>query len=265
MKVRRAAVAGQFYPGQTQRLRDEVNNYIKAAGQVASPGPKAVVAPHAGYIYSGPVAGTAYAYLGRSNGKISRVILLGPAHRVAVRSLATSGAEAFATPLGEVPLDRPAIETLLELPQVVENDAAHAQEHSLEVHLPFLQIVFSDFSVVPLVVGGATAAETAGVLAKLWGGPETAIVISSDLSHYHDYQTARMIDEGTSKSIEALKPLSEGQACGRNAINGLLLLAAERRLRVKTMDLRNSGDTAGPRDRVVGYGAFGFWEEEDKK
>jgi len=238
---------------------------LAAAGEIvgstfAGPLPKAIIAPHAGYVYSGPVAGSAYARLAACGPAVRRVILLGPAHWVPVRGLAASGAGAFATPLGVVPLDEEAQEEVLVLDQVRVVDEAHVREHSLEVQLPFLQVIFNEFSVLPLAVGTATAGDVAEVLEVLWGGAETVIVISSDLSHYNDYQTAREADRATSEAIEHLRPLDEGQACGRRAINGLLQLARERGLSARTVDLRNSGDTAGPRDRVVGYGAYVFSE-----
>lgn len=258
--VRQPAVAGQFYPGDASQLRHDVERYVGESKQADAPVPKAIIAPHAGYIYSGPIAGSAYAALAKANGTIRRVVLLGPAHWAAVTSMASSSADAFATPLGLVPLDLEAQDIVNSLPQVVVFDGAHQREHGLEVQLPFLQHLFSDFTLVPLVVGDATATEVSEILDRLWGGPETVIVISSDLSHYLDYETATRQDKSTSTTIEALQPLREGQACGGKAINGLLLLARQRGLSVQTVDLRNSGDTAGPRDRVVGYGAFLFTE-----
>lgn len=258
--VRPPAVAGQFYPGEANRLKLAVDKYIKEAREISDKRPKAIVAPHAGYMYSGPIAGTAYASLTKGTFAIRRVVLLGPAHWVAVAGLAASKADAFATPLGNVPLDKEAYEEIKRLPQIVLYDGAHQREHSLEVQLPFLQQIFNNFSIVPLVVGDATADEVAEVLDCLWDGPETAIVISSDLSHYQEYARATRLDKATTAAIEAFTPLTEGQACGRKAINGLLLLARRRGLTVKTVDLRNSGDTAGPRDRVVGYGAYLFFE-----
>ena len=262
--IRRPAVAGQFYPGESGRLRRQVCDYLDAVGDVVGQPPKAVIAPHAGYIYSGPIAGTAYAHLARTNGRVRRVILLGPAHWASVPGLAASSAEAFATPLGAVPIERSVQAQVMDLQQVQVADQAHEREHCLEVQLPFLQVIFDDFSVVPLAVGAATAAEVAEVIELLWGGPETVIVISSDLSHYNDYETAVELDKATARAIEGLHVVSEGQACGRRAINGLLLLARKRGLSASTVDLRNSGDTAGPRDRVVGYGAFVFCQKEDQ-
>jgi len=256
--IRQPAVAGQFYPGDAKHLKDIISNYLSEVPEVESPRPKAIIAPHAGYIYSGPIAATAYAHLAQSNGEVSRVVLLGPAHWVPIRGLAASQAAGFATPLGVVPVDAEVQEAILSLDQVEVREDAHAREHSLEVQLPFLQTIFTDFSLLPLVVGQATPEEVAEILETVWGGSETVIVISSDLSHYHNYESARALDEATSKTIEELRPLEEGQACGGMVINGLLPLASERGLVAKTVDLRSSGDTAGPRDRVVGYGAYTF-------
>ncbi|RCX32222.1 AmmeMemoRadiSam system protein B [Thioalbus denitrificans] len=257
--VRQPAVANLFYPGDPQELKRMVDGYL-AEASAESPPPKALIAPHAGYIYSGPIAATAYATLAPVRETITRVVLMGPSHRVPLYGLAVSSAERFETPLGSIPLDREAIDRALTLPQVKVMDEAHALEHSLEVHLPFLQEVLSAFSLAPFVVGDATPREVAEVLELLWGGPETLIVISSDLSHYHDYSTARELDAATSAAIEALHPeeISHGQACGRNPVNGLLVLARKHHLKARTLDLRNSGDTAGPRDQVVGYGAYVF-------
>jgi hypothetical protein len=259
-KIRQPAVAGQFYPGDAQRLQQSVNRYLEAVQEISGPVPKAIIAPHAGYVYSGPIAGTAYAHLAQADGDVRRVILLGPAHWVPIQGLGASSAQAFATPLGAVPLDDEAFEEISSLPQVQVRDDAHVREHGLEVQLPFMQTIFGQFKILPLVLGDVSPEKVAEIMERLWGGPETVIVISSDLSHYHDYQTAVRLDKATSEAIEALQPIGEGQACGRNAINGLLHLARERGLRAQTVDLRNSGDTAGPRDRVVGYGAFTFCE-----
>lgn len=257
--IRRPAVAGMFYPGEAGELHRMVQAYVAAAGD-AGPPPKALIAPHAGYVYSGPIAGSAYAQLKPLRGVVTRVILAGPSHRVPFRGIAPSTAEYFATPLGIVPVDQQAIATLRDLPQIVPLEAAHANEHSLEVHLPFLQEVLGEFSIVPLVVGDATQGQVAEVMERLWGGPETLIVISSDLSHYHDYETARRMDEATSRAIEHLHPqdIKFEHACGRLPILGLLQAARHHGLRARTLDLRNSGDTAGPRDEVVGYGAYVF-------
>lgn len=262
--IRPAAVAGMFYPGTSVELGREVLAMLeetRAAPLV--PGlPKGLIVPHAGYIYSGPVAANAYALLRPAVGIVKRVVLLGPCHRVAVRGLALPAADAFETPLGRVEIDAAAVAALRGLPQVGVNAATHAHEHSLEVQLPFLQQVLRDFTVVPLVVGAATPAEVAEVLDALWGGPETLIVISSDLSHYLDYATARKLDSATCRAIEALDASAIGydQACGRVPIAGLLTLARRKRLSVTTLDLRSSGDTAGDRRRVVGYGAWMFSE-----
>lgn len=257
--VRNPAVAGLFYPGDPRELHALVAGYLASAvaGDVV---PKAIIAPHAGYIYSGPIAASAYARIRPARGRITRVVLLGPAHRVGFHGLALPSADCFQTPLGRITVDQEAVKKISALPQVQVMDAAHMQEHSLEVHLPFLQETLGEFSLVPLVVGDAEPEEVAEVLDALWGGPETLIVISSDLSHYHDYKTAQRMDRATSLAIEHLRPEDIGydHACGRNPVSGLLQVARQRGLKAKTIDLRNSGDTAGTHDRVVGYGAYIF-------
>jgi AmmeMemoRadiSam system protein B len=226
--------------------------------------PKAIIAPHAGYIYSGPIAASIYARLAPLRGRIRRVVLAGPAHRVYVHGLAVPSSAAFDSPLGPVALDRKAIDALLDLEFVESSDRAHAHEHSLEVHLPFLQSVLGEFELVPLVVGDASPAQMAGVFDSLWGGDETLIVVSSDLSHYLPYDLARKRDESTAQAIVALdEGLEPDEACGAAPINGLLRIARERGMRCERVDVRNSGDTAGDKDRVVGYGSFAFTERAD--
>ena len=262
--IRRPAVAGSFYPNDPAELRAMISGFLKQTKPSGSV-PKAIIAPHAGYIYSGPIAASAYVQIAPARGKIKRVILLGPSHRVPFRGLAATSADAFATPLGNIPIDKAAFDQIKDLPQVEVIDSAHAMEHSLEVHLPFLQEVLGDFRLVPLAVGDATPEEVADVLEKLWGGPETLVVISSDLSHYHDYRTAGKMDRAASKAIESLHPeeIDYEQACGRIPISGLLVAAKRHDLRAHTLDLRNSGDTAGSKDEVVGYGAWAFAEKPD--
>src|SRR5262249_25968549 len=257
--IRDAAVAGTFYPANPGELRAMVLAFLDSAETTGAP-PKAMLLPHAGYIYSGPVAAAGYAHLLNARDRVKRVVILGPSHFVAFDGLAASGAEAFATPLGLASLDRAALDEVLALPQANLFDMAHASEHSVEVQLPFLQVILGDFAIVPFVIGDATADEVGEVLERIWGGPETVIVVSSDLSHYHDYETARQLDLETTRDIKDLREIGWEQACGSFAINGLLHVAARRRMRVRTVDLRNSGDTAGPRDPVVGYGAFLFEE-----
>lgn len=257
--IRLPALAGLFYPDNPARLGAEIDAWLdKVSLQIGRP--KAVVAPHAGYAYSGPVAASAYGQVRALRGTVTRVVLLGPCHRVPVPGLAVPSAETFRTPLGDIPLDREAIARLSALPFVETNDPAHAQEHALEVHLPFLQRVLGDFSLVPIVVGAAAPERVDRALADLWGGPETLIVVSSDLSHYHDYETARRLDDSASSAIETLSwdTLLDGHACGRHALRGLLRRARALDLRPTTLDLRNSGDTAGDKARVVGYGAWMF-------
>lgn len=252
------AVAGLFYPDDADELRRQLQAMLAQVTTTDGPVPKAIIAPHAGYIYSGPVAATAYARLMPAHAVIRRVILLGPCHRVAVRGLALSSADEFVTPLGVVRLDKDAEAGVLKLPQVSVMDATHAQEHSLEVHLPFLQTVLDDFTLVPLVVGDASPQQVAEVIELLWGGAETLIVISSDLSHFLDYETASQRDKRTSSAIENLdyESLDYNDACGRGPISGLLYLAQQKKMCVKAIDVRNSGDTAGSRDQVVGYGSY---------
>jgi len=258
--TRTPAVAGMFYPADAQELHSMVAQYLQDAAKSASKSdpPKAIIAPHAGYIYSGPVAASAYARLKPVHDKIHRVILLGPSHRIPLFGLAISSVDQFMTPLGSVSLDRDAIKQIADMPQVRVLDEAHSMEHSLEVHIPFLQEVLDDFKLVPLVVGDARPDEVAEVLERLWGGPETLIVISSDLSHYHDYATARQMDRDTSNAIEklALENIHSEDACGCRPLSGLLFLARKLGLKAETIDLRNSGDTAGDKNRVVGYGAY---------
>ncbi|MBS1188996.1 MAG: hypothetical protein H6R10_788 [Rhodocyclaceae bacterium] len=265
--VRAPAVAGAFYPGDAITLAADVRSLLADAprGTEQRP-PKALIAPHAGYIYSGSTAADAYARLAPWRDAIRRVVLLGPTHRVPVRGLAASSAEFFATPLGQVRLDRAALEALADLPQVVVSDPVHAWEHSLEVHLPFLQTVLGDFSLLPLAVGHATPEEVAEVIDRLWGGPETLFVVSSDLSHYLAYASARQTDRATCERILQLDPaIDPHQACGAYPINGLLLAARRHGLQPEMIHLCNSGDTAGDKERVVGYAAFAFYGQEGKE
>jgi MEMO1 family protein len=260
--IRPAAVAGSFYPGDATALAAEVAAYLAEAAidAHAAHAPKAIIAPHAGYMYSGPVAASIYARLAPLQGIVRRVVLAGPAHRVYVRGAAVPAASAFASPLGNVRVDLEAVALLRALPFVEVSDRAHALEHSLEVHLPFLQSMLGDFGLVPVVVGDADPAEMASLFEALWGGEETLIVVSSDLSHYHAYDAARRRDRGTAGVIMNLDArLVPEEACGAAPINGLLRAARHHELAAELVDLRNSGDTAGTRDRVVGYGAFAFY------
>jgi MEMO1 family protein len=258
--ARRPAVAGSFYPAQPDRLRRQVVGLLADAGTPLKITPKALIAPHAGYVYSGSPAATAFATLRDSAQTLARVVLIGPAHYVAIRGIALPSVDAFETPLGRVSVDHGALNEITDLPFVSRNDAAHAPEHALEVELPFLQIVLPSFSLLPLVVGEATAQEVAQVLARLWDGPETLLVISSDLSHYHSYETARRLDAATAAAIERGEwaSLGAGQACGYLPIAGLLIEANRHNLKARRLSLCSSGDTAGPRDQVVGYGAWMF-------
>lgn len=261
---RQPAVAGMFYPSSPVELSAEVRALLSGARQAASTRiPKALIVPHAGYVYSGPVAAEAYARLAPLANKVRRVVLLGPVHRVPVRGLALPGTTEFMTPLGGIPLDTEAMRAVSDLPQVTVSDDAHALEHSLEVHLPFLQTVLGKFSLLPFAVGNATATEVAEVLERLWGGEETLVVISSDLSHFLPYDVAKQIDGDTVNRILALRPgLNHEQACGATPVNGLLAYAAKHGLEAELLDVRNSGDTAGDKSRVVGYASVAFYEPE---
>ncbi len=259
MLVRQPAVAGMFYPENPMLLQRQVDDML-ASGSSPSLRPKALIVPHAGYIYSGPTAASAYRLLKPLVGQVSRVVLLGPSHRVALRGLAAPPEQLFRTPLGDIVIDREGIDSLVQQSLVSIREDAHQLEHSLEVQLPFLQRTLENFQLLPLVVGDASATLVAAVLRACWSGDETLIVISSDLSHYHSYTEAQQIDRRTTAMIESFNDQLVGeQACGCKGINGLMSLAKEKQLTITTLDVRNSGDTAGDRDRVVGYGAYALY------
>ena len=256
MIARPAAVAGQFYPADPATLRKTVADLL-AAAPPGTGDAKAIIAPHAGYQYSGLTAAHAYRQLESRRSRINRVVLLGPAHRVPLRGMAVPSVDAFTTPLGDVPIDKEAVEQVLELPGMQVSDEAHAAEHSLEVHLPFLQLTLDDFQLVPIVVGVCTARHVDAVLDALWGEDETLILVSSDLSHFHAYSEANEIDLKTTTRLEKMETTLHGEeACGAYALNGLMLTAKNRGLEIRTLDIRNSGDTSGDKFRVVGYGAY---------
>ncbi len=257
MTVRPPAVAGMFYPAEAHVLRAQLAELLQTRRKSVMLRPKAIIVPHAGYVYSGPVAAAVYALLKNTNRNIERVLLIGPAHRVLLQGLALPAADEFATPLGNIPLDAAAVAQLSKLRQVCVSEGAHALEHSLEVQLPFLQTVLPPFSLVPLVVGDAGPAEVAEVIDAVWTDDTTLPVISSDLSHYLDYAGARSMDAATGEAIlRGAADLSPEQACGCRAINGLMRVLSRRDLKISLIDMRNSGDTAGPRDRVVGYASY---------
>lgn len=260
--TRPAALAGTFYPADPDELRTTIAGFLAEAKPQVHGAPKALIVPHAGYIYSGAVAGKAYELLKDRAAHVSRIVLLGPTHRVYVRGLAAPNATHFATPLGAMAIDHAALEALRDLPQVVFNDEAHAMEHSLEVQLPFLQRIAPEARLIPLAVGDTNPRAVAEVLARFWKDPGALIVISSDLSHFHGYDDAKRRDSATATSIEhfAGDELDGERACGFLPISGLLALAKKEGARIERVDLRNSGDTAGPRERVVGYGAWAIYE-----
>jgi MEMO1 family protein len=259
--VRRPAVAGLFYPADPAELRAAVSEHLRQAPPPRGEAPKALIVPHAGYIYSGRVAGCAYAQVAHREQPPRRIVLIGPSHRVYLRGAAAPQADAFETPLGVIEIDRALRARLLERQAVIQSDQPHALEHSLEVQLPFLQAMFRDFTLLPIVLGDAPADFVASLLAEVWDGEDTLVLASSDLSHYHRYETAQQIDAATSAAILRLQSnLSGDQACGAVAINGLLRLAPSRRLTIAEIARCNSGDTAGDRGRVVGYGAYALYE-----
>ncbi len=257
--TRSPAVAGLFYPSGSQQLVRVITDFL-ALANCSTKTPKALIVPHAGYRYSGVVAAAAYSTLTHMRKTIRTVVVIGPSHHIGFLGIATPGADYFATPLGNVVIDHNKIAAISDLPFVVKRNDAHFQEHSLEVQIPFLQVLFDNFSIVPIVTGNASAEQVSIVLERLWGSPETLILISSDLSHYHNYHTAQQLDLETSNAIEQLKPelIRSESACGRIPINGLLNVARKLNLQAEVLDLRNSGDTEGSKDRVVGYGAYAF-------
>lgn len=259
--TRPAALAGFFYPADPAELRTTVAGFL-APDTDRNAIPKAIIVPHAGYIYSGAVAGAAYERLRRGADAIGRVVLLGPTHRVYVRGMAAPTVTHFATPLGDMVIDRAAIAALKDLPQVEFNDEAHAAEHSIEVQLPFLQKIAPRAMLVPVAVGDTTPDAVAEVLERFWDDPETLIVISSDLSHFHAYGDAQRRDLATAECIESFagEDLHGERACGFLPIAGVLAAAKRHGATIERLALRNSGDSAGPRDRVVGYGAWAIYE-----
>lgn len=263
--IRPAAVAGYFYPDDPQVLNAQIGEMLSSAIPLESvAAPKALIVPHAGYVYSGPIAASAYATAAGLRKVVRRVVLLGPAHRAPVAAFALPAAQMFSTPLGRIPVSHSDWLALQSRPDVVVDDRPHALEHCLEVQLPFLQTILDAFELVPLLVGGASDAQVAEVLDALWGGPETLIVISSDLSHYHSYAQACCTDRSSVEQIMKLRPgLDHEQACGATPINGLLRVAPRHGLEPHLLDLRNSGDTAGDRARVVGYTSIAFCESPD--
>ncbi len=258
--IREPAVAGLFYPNNAKVLQELLNDILNNA-PARNITPRAIIVPHAGYIYSGEIAASAYKLLEPLREKIRRVVLLGPTHRVAVHGCAVSSADYFRTPLGDIAIDTDAVQALLKNPNVQLSDMAHQDEHSLEVHLPFLQTVLDEFSLVPIAVGDMTSSAVEEVLDLFWDDPATFFVISSDLSHFHDYKTAQEIDQQTTTAIEQLQfgTITGEMACGTYPVNGLLKFAKKHNLHCKTLDLRNSGDTEGDKNRVVGYGAYAFY------
>ncbi|NQT61751.1 MAG: AmmeMemoRadiSam system protein B [Candidatus Marinimicrobia bacterium] len=262
-QIRPSAVSGMFYPGDPHILEDQISGFIHERPNETTAVPKAIIVPHAGTIYSGSIAAAAYRTLLQYRHVIRKVILLGPAHRVYLQGLALPTDDQFQTPLGEINLDTKTIQKLVDdYPQISFSDQAHAEEHSLEVQLPFLQKVLASFRLIPFVVGEATQKEVADVIEYLWGGDESLIVISTDLSHFHSYDEAVKLDTIAANHIESFQGelLGDHSACGRIPLRGFLHLAKQKGMSIKRLDLRNSGDTSGRKDQVVGYGAWGLFE-----
>jgi len=263
--IRPAAVAGMFYPADAQQLKSDINQYLSQKRASTLSAPRAIIVPHAGYIYSGPVAASAYLLVKAEKQKINQVILLGPSHQLAFSGIATPHADYFKTPLGKIKINQALCQKAQTLHFVQANRLAHQQEHSLEVQLPFLQTVLDNFELTPLVVGDCEAENVAQLLELLWENngknDNTLVVISTDLSHYHNYETAIKLDQQTSQSILQLQPenIHAQNACGKAPLNGLLTLAKAKQLKIDCLDLRNSADTAGNKDRVVGYGAYAVY------
>ena len=261
--IRPPAIAGTFYPHNPDELADTVRHYLTQAGRffdTAHKAPKAIIAPHAGYIYSGFTAAAVYNRLYPSCETIRRVIMLGPCHRVAINYAALPSSKLFQTPIGNIPVDTDSIDNIKHLDYVKIFNATHAKDHCIEIHLPFLQMILKKFKIVPIIIGDISPLKVAEIIETLWGGPETLILVSSDLSHYLDHTQANTLDSQTSKIIERMdfEALRSDQACGCHSIKGLLMVARKKRLSAYTADVRNSGDTAGSKDRVVGYGSWYF-------
>lgn len=262
MRRRRTVAAGRFYSADPRELAETVDGLLAAASIGTGPAPVGIVVPHAGYQYSGAVAATAYARLASSL-PVERVLVLGPAHFVPVAGCAVPAAAAFETPLGSVPVDAVCCERLAQFPGVVRDDAPHAPEHSVEVQLPFLQrLLPTDWELVPIVVGRAEAEVVVGVIDSA-AGPDTAVVCSTDLSHYLDQEQAAARDRRTAEAIVGRRAdeIGDRDACGAAALRGVLAWARRRDVSVELLDLRTSGDTSGDRSRVVGYGAFALVPE----
>jgi len=258
--IKNCSVDGLFYPRDPQQLETDILGYLQSA--LTAPDetrtPKAIVVPHAGYVYSGEIAAAAYAAISDRRAAITRVVILAPSHRIPFQGVAYSEADYFRTPLGDIPVDTDSTENLIRLDSTIKLEVAFDGEHSLEVQLPFLQVVLDKFSIVPLVVGSIPPQVLSTTIETLWGGDETLLVVSSDLSHFHDYQTARQQDARTSKAIIELayEKLSHDDACGYTPLAGVLNLARRKKMTATAVDTRNSGDTAGDKARVVGYGAY---------
>lgn len=262
-KIRRSAVAGYFYPSNKEILIKQIKNFLENATLKFNYTPYALICPHAGYVYSGPIAGFSYKTLLPNKKNYKNIIILGPSHFEYVNGIAYISAEYFETPLGNAKVDLETLEKIKKLDFLVQNEDAHKKEHSIEVQIPFIQYIFqNDIPILPLAFGKISPEKIKILLETIWN-PETLIIISSDLSHYYDYDTAKKLDKQTSDAILNLDSdaIQYEQACGRIGIQGLLMFAKEKNWKAYLLDLRNSGDTSGSKTQVVGYGAWSFTDE----
>ncbi len=261
MNVRQPAVAGMFYPQDRLILEQTIKQFIAQAEQY-NPPPKALIVPHAGYIYSGYTAAQAYASLQSKSATIKKIVLLGPAHTMYFKGIAYDPATYVATPLGDIEQDTGLLAKISSLPYVYSLPQAHQKEHCLEVQWPFCQVLFNQFTLLSLVVGETEPEQVAELLELVWGGDETLIIISSDLSHYLAYNEAQKEDTQTCLAISTLnfESLIHHNACGFYPLRGFLHYARQHQLCGRLVDLRNSGDTAGSKERVVGYSSYHFYQ-----
>ncbi len=261
--VRTTAVAGAFYPSEPEILSKDIQRYIEETPSVSLPVPKAIIVPHAGYEYSAGVAASAYKLLKSGRKSIKKVVILAPSHKIGFNGMALTKASAYETPLGNVEIDKEMNEQLLALPLVDYLEEAHKSEHSLEVQLPFLKEALDDFKLIPVITGNASPTDVETLLETVWGKKDTLIVISTDLSHYLPYNEACILDNKTKTAIENLDidSIEQEQACGYVPLKGMLTIAKAKKMQVETLEVKNSGDTSGSKNRVVGYGAWAFLEK----
>lgn len=257
-EFRKPTVAGLFYPSETDNLSKLITDLLNQKPPVSFT--KMLIVPHAAYQYIGEILAQSYLHLFSRSQQIKTVVLLTPSHHIKFNGIAITSKDCYLTPFGEVIIDSDAMMTLLNFPQVVMFDDAHIKEHSIEIHLPFLQTILPSFSLVPLIIGETNSYNILEILEKLWEQEETLIIASMNLSHYQTYNIAQELDQRTSQAIESLhwQSLQTNQICNIHLISSLLQLAHQKSLTPKTIKVCNSGDLTGIKNRVVGYGAFIF-------